>query len=264
MKLGIVTTNDQHYSVVLLYYLLQKSLRPDFVILVCPGILRKIRRNLSLKSLIFFLKDLRKFPDKGTTEPRTDYLAEFIRTNGINIRFNVLLQACKDEKIPVYRVRDLNGKKIIDILKKNNSELLINAGGGIYRSGVIQAASKGILNAHMGYLPDFRGMNVLEWSLFYGEKIGVTLHFIDNGIDTGNILIFREIIPTKGDSIECLRNKSAVTNLELMVQVIQELPKGTIKPCEQAKNQGRQYFVMHPRLKCITEERLVRRFKKNT
>ncbi len=72
---------------------------------------------------------------------------------------------------------------------------------------MINSSRVGILNAHMGFLPTFRAMNVLEWSLHFNYKIGITIHFIDQGIDTGDILIFKEILIEKRDTIEKLRGK---------------------------------------------------------
>ena len=99
-------------------------------------------------------------------------------------------------------------------------------------------------------------MNVMEWGLFYGTQIGVTLHFIARGIDTGDILIFKEIEVEKGDHISDLRAKSIAINVELIVEGIQRLNAGNLQRIKQLPEEGKQYFVMHPRLKNIVEKRL--------
>jgi methionyl-tRNA formyltransferase len=108
----------------------------------------------------------------------------------------------------------------------------------------------------MGLLPYFRGMNVLEWSIFYNRKIGVTVHFIDRGIDTGDILMFKEIPVESGDTIEDLRDKSGIINLELINSVILRLSRGTLQRIRQLSEEGKQFFVMHPRLKTLVENKL--------
>ncbi|RZK04230.1 MAG: hypothetical protein EOO46_17040, partial [Flavobacterium sp.] len=121
---------------------------------------------------------------------------------------------------------------------------------------IIDACNVGILNAHMGSLPAFRGVNVLEWSLFYEKPIGVTLHFIEKGIDTGDILLFKEITKEPGDKIVDLREKSSIINVELILEAVNNLCHGNQKRIKQYPEEGKQYFVMHPRLKLVLEKKL--------
>src|SRR5436309_2693224 len=58
---------------------------------------------------------------------------------------------------------------------------------------VIEAFRLGILNAHIGVLPAYRGMNVAEWAALEGGSVGCSVHFIDTGIDTGPILATRGV-----------------------------------------------------------------------
>ncbi len=46
----------------------------------------------------------------------------------------------------------------------------------------------GILNVHLGLLPEVRGMSSPEWSLLQGVPLGITFHYMDAGIDTGPVL----------------------------------------------------------------------------
>ena len=71
--------------------------------------------------------------------------------------------------------------------------------GAIYREPVIKAFRLGILNPHIGLLPGYRGRNVMEWSLLQGDDVGITVFFIDGGIDTGE----RVVISEKVDISHC-------------------------------------------------------------
>ena len=64
--------------------------------------------------------------------------------------------------------------------------------GIIYRTETIKAFRLGILNAHIGILPAYRGRGVMEWSLLQGDATGVTVFFIDEGIDTGERIVVSE------------------------------------------------------------------------
>jgi methionyl-tRNA formyltransferase len=62
----------------------------------------------------------------------------------------------------------------------------------IFKETLINLPPFGIINCHAGKLPFYRGRNVLNWALINDEKdFGITVHFIDEGIDTGNILLQR-------------------------------------------------------------------------
>jgi methionyl-tRNA formyltransferase len=187
---------------------------------------------------------------------KKDYLKEFALSRNINIPTLSLSKVCKKMGIECLKFRDINSLEAIEIIKMKKLDILINAGRGIFKSGIINSINIGILNAHMAYLPDFRGMNVLEWSLFYDRSIGVTLHFIARGIDTGDILLFKEIPIEHGDSISDLREKSSMISVDLIVEGIQRLHNETLSRIKQLPSDGKQYFAMHSRLIKVLEEKL--------
>lgn len=70
--------------------------------------------------------------------------------------------------------------------------LLSVAFNEILRAPLLQVARRGALNVHAGRLPQYRGRNVINWALINGEtQLGVTAHLMDEGIDTGDILVQR-------------------------------------------------------------------------
>jgi hypothetical protein len=69
--------------------------------------------------------------------------------------------------------------------------------GVIYRRDTIAAFRLGILNAHIGHLPGLRGRSVLEWSLVYGVEPCVSTFFVDEGIDTGALIVDRYTPPAE-------------------------------------------------------------------
>jgi methionyl-tRNA formyltransferase len=62
----------------------------------------------------------------------------------------------------------------------------------ILKSPILASARRGFVNCHAGALPFYRGRNILNWAIINGEsRFGVTVHFVDEGIDTGDILLQR-------------------------------------------------------------------------
>lgn len=77
-------------------------------------------------------------------------------------------------------------------LRKLNLDVGLHKAGVIYREPTINAFRLGILNPHIGMLPEYRGRSVMEWALVEGGRVGITVFFIDSGIDTGERIVFSE------------------------------------------------------------------------
>ncbi len=167
-----------------------------------------------------------------------------------------LPRLCRRLRIPFRRVPSVNHPIAAAFARGCRPDLLLNAGGEIFRHAILAVPAVGVLNAHMGRLPAFRGMNVMEWSLLRGRPIGVTVHFVEAGIDTGDILAFSPMDVLPGDTLDILRARSFAVGLELMLRCVGELEAGTARRTPQRPEEGRQYFVMHPRLRRIVEARV--------
>jgi methionyl-tRNA formyltransferase len=163
----------------------------------------------------------------------------------------------RDHGIPTATVLGVNGKAGRGLIKAMKPDILIMAGAGIVGHKLLKIPTIGTLNAHMGILPFFRGMNVAEWSVLHGAPVGATVHFVDRGIDTGRIVAVRELGGDGIGSLDDLRRRIDEAQLELLAQAVLALVNGHDLPTyAQKADEGRQFFVMHPALKELTEARL--------
>lgn len=122
-------------------------------------------------------------------------------------KYRSLARMAKTLNIAFKKVPSLNCEKAISFLEELVADCVLYGGGGILRKRFIEAAKGRILNAHSGPLPQVRGMNAAEWTVLLGLNPTVTIHYVDEGIDTGAIV---ETLPVKfqsGDTIESLRSK---------------------------------------------------------
>src|SRR4029078_809624 len=92
----------------------------------------------------------------------------------------------------IFLRRPLQDPKSGDTVKKLSLDVGLHKAGVIYRDVTIDAFRLGILNHHIGILPAYRGRSVLEWSILQGDPVGVTVFFIDTGIDTGSRILLSE------------------------------------------------------------------------
>jgi folate-dependent phosphoribosylglycinamide formyltransferase PurN len=143
-----------------------------------------------------------------------------------------------------------------DALRGLDPDVVVLVGADIVPASVLVVPRLGTINAHYGLLPAYRGMNVTEWSVLRGDPVGVTVHMVDAGVDTGDILL-RESIPIAADeTFVTLRRKHQEVAGRLLVRAALELRDGTARPVPQAAHEGRQYYRMHPELRRRAEERL--------
>jgi len=146
-------------------------------------------------------------------------------------------------------------KRSVDALVKLKLDVGLHKTGVIYRDATIQAFRLGILNHHIGILPDYRGRSVLEWSILRGDRVGVTVFFVDTGIDTGSRILISEQVDISGFqsvaaakqylfSLDQVFFRRALSLLESEAEF--QLNDGS----------GRRYFVMSKLFSSVVEQLL--------
>jgi len=100
-------------------------------------------------------------------------------------------EATRALRLPVLQPRDVNDPAFVECLRALTPDLGLSiAYNQILRRDVRGSAPLGCVNVHAGKLPSYRGRNVINWAIINGEReIGLTVHFMDDGIDTGDILL---------------------------------------------------------------------------
>jgi folate-dependent phosphoribosylglycinamide formyltransferase PurN len=169
-----------------------------------------------------------------------------------------VMQFCQSKGIAAIEVDSINSEESVELLRKHGIDLCVFAGAGILRRPIIEATPLGVLNAHMGRLPQYRGMNVAEWAAWNGDPVGCSVHLIDPGIDTGDILLVRTVDASEARNVSELRRLVDREQIQLLGEVVQYvLANGKLPPRRAQKaDEGLQYFTMHPALVERLNERL--------
>lgn len=153
----------------------------------------------------------------------------------------------------VFLRRPLHDEQSVDTLRKLKLDVGLHKAGVIYRDVTINAFRLGILNHHIGILPAYRGRSVLEWSILQGDTVGVTVFFIDTGIDTGaRILISEEVDISSYTSVT--EGKEYLFSLDRIFfrKALALLAEG--KPSFQLNDgTGPRYFVMSKLFQGVVE-----------
>ncbi|WP_088072210.1 phosphoribosylglycinamide formyltransferase [Gottfriedia luciferensis] len=124
-----------------------------------------------------------------------------------------------------YETKEQYEKEIIDQLKELNVEFIVLAGYmRLIGPTILDSFPGKIVNIHPSFLPLFPGKDAIGQALLAGvETTGVTVHFVDEGMDTGPIIAQEEIQIEKGDSKESLERKVHSVEHVLYVQTLKKL-----------------------------------------
>jgi folate-dependent phosphoribosylglycinamide formyltransferase PurN len=185
-------------------------------------------------------------------------LSRYAQETGLEIQS--LKAFARSQGLPYLLVKDLNDPACENIVKQSAPDLVAFTGGGLIRPNILALPKLGVLNCHTGILPPYRGMDVVEWTAAEGRVdtvgFGATLHFMDKGVDTGPIILKRTISTQSEDDFKTIRERLEVLMVELMLEGIRGLRDGVLQPQPQNSEDGRQYFVMHARVKQFANEQL--------
>jgi methionyl-tRNA formyltransferase len=144
--------------------------------------------------------------------------------------------------------------RTLERLKGLRLDIGLHKLGAIYRDETIRAFRLGILNPHIGLLPQYRGRNVMEWSLLEGSPVGITVFFIDAGIDTGERIVLREEV----DISHCRSVESAKSYLfgldAVFFRRALELLRSEKFSFINNDRSGRRYYVMSGLFQNVVEE----------
>jgi phosphoribosylglycinamide formyltransferase-1 len=127
------------------------------------------------------------------------YALERAKTHGISAVF----------LDPRGRDRDEYDREILNVLRQYDTDLLLLAGYfRLLGSDIIEAYRHKILNIHPSLLPAFKGLHAQKQAFEYGVKVaGCTVHFVDEGLDSGPIIIQKCVPVLPGDTEETLTDR---------------------------------------------------------
>ncbi|MBQ0110535.1 MAG: methionyl-tRNA formyltransferase [Oscillospiraceae bacterium] len=143
-----------------------------------------------------------------------------------------------EQGISVYQPATLKSDEVFDILSDIAPDyIVVVAYGKILPKRIIDLPENGCINVHGSLLPKYRGASPIQWAIVNGDtKSGVTTMYMDEGVDTGDMLLSKECEITDCDTYETLHDKLSVMGADLLIETIAQLEKGTLKPTKQGES----------------------------
>ena len=186
---------------------------------------------------------------------------------GKEMQFTPVKECAMKHNIPVYQPVKVRHPECIEELRKYNADIMVVvAFGQILPKAILDMTPYGCVNVHASILPKYRGSAPIQWSIIDGEEVtGVTTQQMNEGIDTGDILMITEVPIEEKETGGSLFDKLAVEGAKICVETLKGLEEKTIVPVPQgdsptpyAKMLDKQLGNIDWTKKAVEIERLIR------
>jgi methionyl-tRNA formyltransferase len=139
----------------------------------------------------------------------------------------------------------LNGKGTVNDLNEAGIDTVVVYGTSLIKSPLIDSFGRRMINMHLGLSPYYRGTATNFYPLVNGEPeyVGLTIHHIDPGIDSGDILHQGRPVITAEDLPHTVGCKTILIGIELMIQTLRELEAGTLTAVPQWKVENPRLYL---------------------
>ena len=119
-----------------------------------------------------------------------------------------------------------NSEEVMPHIKDLDLDIIVFGGTRIIRGEILDYPKDGVVNSHPGLLPECRGSASPAWSVYHDIPIGSSTHFCDNGVDTGHLLLRREVPVKRGMKYEDLCYETLVLAGILMKEALMAYEEG--------------------------------------
>lgn len=228
MRIILITEEDEFYLPLSIQYIL-KTCPYEIAEVVCS-------RNPLLPNKI---KAFQKFYKTFGIIPILQHCVRLLKAkilDKIGIlnftgRYYSIKQLCRAVNKPYRFETNVNSEEFLNHCRDLGVELVVSVSPTqIFKKQLINLPKYGCINIHTAKLPNYRGLYPIYWAMANGEKnTGISIHYIEEGIDTGKIIIQEETdIPPKS-SMDYMLKKTKVKGAELLIKAINQISEGTVK-----------------------------------
>lgn len=148
---------------------------------------------------------------------------------GKEMQFTPVKEVALKHDIPVFQPKKVREPECIEELRKYNADVMVViAFGQILPKEILEMTPYGCINVHASLLPKYRGAAPIQWSIIDGEEVtGVTTMQMDEGLDTGDMILKTEIPIQADETGGSLHDKLAEAGAKLCVETLKALEEKT-------------------------------------
>jgi methionyl-tRNA formyltransferase len=170
--------------------------------------------------------------------------------------------AFSEHQIPFYFVKDHRVPECVKIVQSQNYDVLVIAGAPrILKGDILNVAHRGVINCHPGMLPDYKGCTCVEWAIYHNEQVGNTVHFVNEKIDEGPIILQEGLFFSKDDTYVDVRVKVFLHGSRLLSKAVQKIAREDLTAAMLPKQpaEGRYFSVIDQEKMTLALNRLAKK-----
>lgn len=153
---------------------------------------------------------------------------------GLKLQESAVKKYAQTQKIQILQPKNLKNEVFLRELDSLKADVQIVVAFRMLPKEVWQMPKFGTFNLHASLLPDYRGAAPIHWAIINGEsKTGVTTFFIDDKIDTGEIILKKEVAIANDEIVGTLHDKLMISGANLVAETIDCIEKGIVKTTKQ-------------------------------
>lgn len=147
-------------------------------------------------------------------------------------------------ELPSVSVGNINDAACMKFVQQLAPDAIAVCGTSVIKPEVFSLAPKGAINIHTGIIPEYRCADPIFWALYRGEpeKVGVTIHFIDRGIDTGPIIHQGSVPIYSDDTLNTVYQRCIRFGAKLYKRALSELEDGSIRTVNRTGVEAKSYY----------------------
>lgn len=148
---------------------------------------------------------------------------------GKSMQFPPVKEKALEYDLPVWQPEKINTPEMLELLKEQKPDCIVVAAfGQILKKEILELPEFGCINIHASLLPKLRGAAPIQWAVIQGdEKAGVTTMWMDEGLDTGDMLLKKEIVLDAQETGGSLFDKLSLLGCDLILETLDALEAGT-------------------------------------
>ncbi|EOT24293.1 methionyl-tRNA formyltransferase [Eubacterium sp. 14-2] len=148
---------------------------------------------------------------------------------GKAMQFPPVKEAALAHGLEVYQPAKIREPECVEYLREKNADIMVVvAFGQILPAEILEMPRYGCVNVHASLLPKYRGAAPIQWAVINGEKVtGVTTMRMDQGVDTGDMILKEEVVLREDETGGSLFDRLAETGAKLCVRTLEAIEQGT-------------------------------------
>jgi len=152
-----------------------------------------------------------------------------------------------ERRVPTMVVPSVNAPEAIAFISSHGPDLLAVCGTTVLKPAVFTLAPRGAINIHTGITPEYRSADPVFWALYHGDvdKVGVTVHYIDAGIDTGAVIHQATVPVYREDTLAAISARCVRRGAALYLQALTEIANGSVTTSSRPGVAGRSFYSIN-------------------